>query len=187
MWKKHLSQIRNQSVLAGRFRHRFKSGCAALSFNMFSASHPERLPPFSTSSSFVLFFVPLLSFSFMNISKKMMEMLPTVTAVFLVMTATKKNVQTHFSGSLLCFVFLLRANRFSAALTTTKQCFSPERGWWIFEKFQAVTGRADKKHLSHAEIKACSASKKRKVPVFFPFRVLEVEVEEAFLAKHFSK
>ena len=48
----------------GQIRRRFKSGCAALSFKFFSASHPERLPSFSISSSFVLFFVLLPSFSF---------------------------------------------------------------------------------------------------------------------------
>ena len=37
---------------------------AALSFKIFSVSHPERLPSFSISSSFILFFILLPSFSF---------------------------------------------------------------------------------------------------------------------------
>ena len=55
------------SILARRYRRRLKSGCAALSSKIFSASHPERLPSFSISSSFVLFFVFLPSFFFMKI------------------------------------------------------------------------------------------------------------------------
>ena len=38
-------------IIARRYRRRSKSDCVALSFKMFSASHPERLPPFSISSS----------------------------------------------------------------------------------------------------------------------------------------
>ena len=45
-------------------RRSFKSGCATLPFKIFSASHPDRLPPFSISSSFALLAVLLPSFSF---------------------------------------------------------------------------------------------------------------------------
>ena len=41
-------------VLARRCHRRFKSGFAAISFKIFSAPHPERLPSFSFFSSFVL-------------------------------------------------------------------------------------------------------------------------------------
>ena len=51
-------------VLDGWSCRRFKFACAALSFKIFSASHPEHLPPFSISSSFVLPVVLLPSFSF---------------------------------------------------------------------------------------------------------------------------
>ena len=51
-------------VLARRRRRTFKTGCAALSFKIFSASHSERLPSFSISS--VLFFAFLPFFSFMK-------------------------------------------------------------------------------------------------------------------------
>ena len=49
-------------VLVGRYHRRFNSGSAALSLKMFSASHPECLPPFSISPSFVIFFVLLSLF-----------------------------------------------------------------------------------------------------------------------------
>ena len=51
-------------LLVRRYRRRFRSGCVDLSFKIFSASHPERLPSFSISSCFVLVFVSLPSFSF---------------------------------------------------------------------------------------------------------------------------
>ena len=44
----------NPPSLARRYHRRFTSGCVAFSFKLFSASHPERPPPFSISSSFTL-------------------------------------------------------------------------------------------------------------------------------------
>ena len=54
-------------TLAGRCRRRCKSGMRLILRIMFSASHPERLLSFlPISSSFVLFFISLSSFSFIK-------------------------------------------------------------------------------------------------------------------------